>query len=126
MAAGNWVPELVDLAGGVNLFGQAGKHSPWLEWAHLRAADPDVIVLMPCGFDIARTSTEMQILESQPGWAALRAVREGRVIIVDGNQYFNRPGPRIVESAEILSEIFHPGQANFGHAGNGWIVWPGE
>jgi iron complex transport system substrate-binding protein len=122
MAAGNWVPELVELAGGRNLFGVVGEHSPWLEWDAVRAADPDAIVAMPCGFDLARTRGEMASLERLPGWDALRAVRTGRVAVVDGHQYFNRPGPRLVESAEILAEIFHPGVLDFGHRGAGWAA----
>jgi iron complex transport system substrate-binding protein len=106
MAAGNWVPELVALAGGENLFGAVGQHSPWMQWAELVAADPDVIVIMPCGFDLERTRSESVILVQHPDWAGLKAVRSGRVYVTDGNQYFNRPGPRLVESFEILQEIF--------------------
>jgi iron complex transport system substrate-binding protein len=105
MAAGNWVPELVEMAGGVNLFGEAGKHSPWMTWEELVASDPDVIIVMPCGFDEARTRTEMYWMTERPEYAGLKAVRTGQVHPVDGNQYFNRPGPRVVESLEILSEI---------------------
>jgi iron complex transport system substrate-binding protein len=108
MAAGNWVPELVQMAGGVNLFGQAGKHSPWMSWEQLVEADPEVIVIMPCGWDPARTEPEMHWLTDRPEWAQLSAVRSGRVHLTDGNQYFNRPGPRLVESLEILATILHP------------------
>lgn len=118
MAAGNWVPELVELAGGESVFGAAGEHSPWLEWEALREADPDVIVLMPCGFDIGKTMAEADSLRRRPGWPELRAVREGRVYVVDGHQYFNRPGPRLVESLEILAEILTGGAAV--HRGIGW------
>jgi iron complex transport system substrate-binding protein len=121
MAAGNWVPELVEIAGGKNLFGEAGKHSPWMTWDQLVAADPEVIAVMPCGFDIPRTQSEMAVLTENSSWSRLRAVREGRVYLTDGNQYFNRPGPRLVESAEILAELLHPEFANFGHEGEGWI-----
>lgn len=121
MAAGNWMPELVEMAGGVNLFGAAGKHSPWMTWEQLRERDPDIIVVLPCGFDIARTRQEMPALTRQPGWADLRAVRERRVFLADGNQYFNRPGPRLAESLEILAEILHPEAFHFGHAGTGWV-----
>jgi iron complex transport system substrate-binding protein len=120
MAAGNWVPELVELAGGVNLFGVAGKHSPWMTWEELVAKDPDVIVLMPCGFDIERTCRDLPLLRDRPGWAGLRAVRAGRVFVADGNQFFNRPGPRLVESLEILAELLHPEAFAFGHEGVGW------
>ena len=108
MAAGNWVPELVEMAGTVNLFGQAGAHSPWMTWQQLVDADPDVIITMPCGFDLARTGAEMYWLTDRPEWPKLRAVRTGQVYLADGNQYFNRPGPRLVESLQILAEILHP------------------
>jgi iron complex transport system substrate-binding protein len=120
MASGNWMPELVAKAGGVNLLGVAGKHAPWLSWQQLQDADPDVILVLPCGFDVARTRQEMPSLTGRPEWPALRAVREGRVYLLDGNQYFNRPGPRLVESLEILTEILHPITFHFGHAGSGW------
>jgi iron complex transport system substrate-binding protein len=107
MAAGNWVPELVTAAGGVPVVGQGGVHSPWLSWETLAAADPEVIVLMPCGFDLPRTIREAACLTAHPLWSDLRAVRDRRVFAVDGNQYFNRPGPRLVDSAEILAAIFH-------------------
>jgi len=108
MAAGNWVPELVEMAGGVNLFGEAGKHSPYMTWEQLVEADPEVIAIMPCGWDQARTGPEMHWLTSRPEWGRLRAVRNGRVHLTDGNRYFNRPGPRLVESLEILADILHP------------------
>ncbi|MDB6034811.1 MAG: Periplasmic binding protein [Verrucomicrobiales bacterium] len=120
MAAGNWVPEMVDLAGGQGLFGEAGKHSPWMEWSELVARDPDMIILMPCGFDIERTQTELPVLMARSEWSKLKAVKERQVFIVDGNQYFNRPGPRIVDSMEILAEILHPKQFGSEHAGKGW------
>jgi len=120
MACGNWMPELVGMAGGVNLFGEAGKHSPWMELAELRARDPDVIFVVPCGFDLARTRAEMSLLANGDAWRELRAVREGRVFLGDGNQYFNRPGPRLVDSLEILAEILQPEAFAFGHEGSGW------
>ena len=98
----------VEMAGAVNLFGQAGAHSPWMTWQQLVEADPDVIVSMPCGFDLARTCAEMYWLDRRPEWPKLRAVQTGQVYLADGNQYFNRPGPRIVESLRILAEILHP------------------
>ena len=108
MAAGNWVPELVEMASGVNLFGETGKHSPYMTWEQLVEADPDVIAIMPCGWDQARTEPEMHWLTDRPEWGRLRAVRSGRVHLTDGNRYFNRPGPRLVESLEILADILHP------------------
>ncbi|HVS38340.1 MAG TPA: cobalamin-binding protein [Gemmataceae bacterium] len=120
MAAGNWMPELVERAGGVNLFGEAGKHSPWMTWDQLAERDPDVIVVLPCGFDIGRTRQEMPALTERPEWPRLRAVRDGRVFLTDGNQFFNRPGPRLVESLEILAELLHPEAFRFGHEGIAW------
>ena len=108
MAAGNWVPELVEMAGSMNLFGQAGAHSPWMTWQQLMEADPDVILSMPCGFDLDRTRSEMYWLTGRPEWNKLRAVESGEVYLADGSQYFNRPGPRLVESLQILAEILHP------------------
>jgi iron complex transport system substrate-binding protein len=123
MAAGNWMPELVAMAGGVPLFGEAGRHSGWLDWHDLVAADPDAIVVMPCGFDVERTRREMPALTTRPGWSRIRAVVAGRVFLVDGNRYFNRPGPRLAESLEILAEILYPERFRFGHEGDGWVRW---
>ena len=120
MAAGNWVPELVELAGGRNLFGEVGKHSPWMTWDQLAQRDPDIIVALPCGFDLAKTRAELAALQSREEWRRLRAVREGHVYITDGNQFFNRPGPRLVESLEILAEILHPHDFHYGHVGTAW------
>lgn len=124
MATGNWMPELIETAGGVNLFGQAGTHSPWMEWDEVVAKDPDVLFVVPCGFDIPRTLEDMPLLEGKPGWDDLRAVRSGRVVVADGNQYFNRPGPRLMESLEILAEVLHPEAFNYGHRGTGWVPYP--
>ncbi len=118
MAAGNWVPELVRLAGGADLLGAAGAHAPYIDRDALAAADPQVMVFMPCGFDLARTRAEA--LAQRSDWGALGAARAGEVYAVDGNQYFNRPGPRLVESLEILAEILHPDVFAFGHEGAGW------
>jgi iron complex transport system substrate-binding protein len=120
MAAGNWVPELVELAGGLSLFGVPGKHSPWLNWDAVREHDPDFLIVMPCGFDLARTQDGMADLVKKPDWSKLRAVRNGNVFVTDGNHYFNRPGPRLVESLEILAEILHPERFRFGHRERGW------
>ncbi len=106
MGAGNWTPELVAYAGGTNLFGESGQHSPWLSWEELQAADPDVLVLSPCGFTIERTLVDVALLQQQPAWHSLRAVQRGHVYAIDGNQYLNRSGPRLVESAELLAHVF--------------------
>ena len=127
MAGGNWMPTLIEMAGGRNLFGKAGLHSPWMSYEELRDADPDVILVAPCGFDMERTWADVPILESQPGWDDMTAVRDGRVYVADGNQYFNRPGPRLAETLEILAEILHPGKFDFGHRGMSWeVVYAGE
>jgi iron complex transport system substrate-binding protein len=103
MGAGNWTPELVTCAGGEALFGEVGQHTPWLSWEELQAADPDVIILAPCGFSLARTLQDVPLLQRHPLWAALRAVTEGRVYAIDGNAYLNRSGPRLVASAGLLA-----------------------
>lgn len=121
MAGGNWMPELIEIAGGRSLFAQSGEHSSWLEWATLIEADPEVILLLPCGFKIAQTIRDLHLLTENPAWPNLRAVKQGRVYLIDGHHFFNRPGPRLVESAEIVAEILHPEQFSFGHGGTGWI-----
>jgi len=120
MVGGNWMPELIELAGGVNLFGVAGRHSPLISWEKIAKEDPDVIVISPCGFDIPRTLEETDILKALEGWKSLKAVKTERVVVADGNRYFNRPGPRLVESLEILAEVMHPKVFHFGHEGDGW------
>jgi iron complex transport system substrate-binding protein len=121
MAAGNWMPELVEMAGGINLFGEAGKHSPWMTWEELASANPAVILVIPCGFDIDRTLEEMHLLADKPEWERLNAVQHARVFVADGNQYFNRPGPRLLESLEIVAELLHPESFSFGHENSGWL-----
>jgi len=123
MAAGNWTPQLVEMAYGVNVFGEAGRHSPPLRWEELVAQDPDVILAAPCGFDIERTEEEMHWLTERPKWNDLRAVRSRRVYVADGNQYFNRPGPRLVESLRILAEILYP-RLDPTLQGTGWKRFP--
>ena len=121
MAGGNWMPELIEIAGGRSLFARAGEHSNWLDWATLIEANPEVILLVPCGFKIEQTIRDLNLLTENPAWANLRAVRQQRVFLIDGHHYFNRPGPRLVESAEIVAEILHPDRFGFGHRGTGWI-----
>lgn len=123
MTAGNWAPELVDMAGGIDLLGEAGKHSGWLQWEQLIAADPDLIAVFPCGFGLPEVHRDLHHLTSRMEWRSLRAVRNGDVFLIDGNQYLNRPGPRLVESLEIFAEIFHPDRFAFGHEGRGWVQW---
>lgn len=121
MIAGNWVPELVDLAGGVPCLGTVGQHSSWLTWEQLLVANPDVIVCMPCGFNLEQTAQATQELAQKPPWQQLKAVQNQQVYLTDGNQYFNRPGPRLVDSMELLAEIFHPHIFPPRYAGHGWL-----
>lgn len=120
MAAGNWVPELVEQAGGRNVFGEAGQHSPWMRWEELAEADPEVIIALPCGFDLQRTRAEMHWLRERDGWSGLDAVKNGRVFLCDGNSFMNRPGPRVVESLRIFAEILHPELVPPSLKGVGW------
>lgn len=121
MAAGNWVPELVTAAGGAPLFAAAGQHSPWLDWDELFAADPDYIVAMPCGYQLPQTLADLGPLVGRDGWSDLPAVRAGRVFAADGHHYFNRPGPRLVESAEIIAGIIGTAGSARVAAGRDWI-----
>ena len=123
MTAGHWMPELVGFAGGISVFGQPNQPAPRITWQQLVAADPQVIIAQPCGFDMERTRQEMAALTKKPEWSNLQAVRSGKVFVTDGNQFFNRPGPRLVESLEILAEILHPELFDFRHRGVGWDVF---
>jgi iron complex transport system substrate-binding protein len=122
MIAANWIPELVSLAGGKPLFGLTGQPSASLNWETLLSANPDVIIFMPCGFDLNRTRQEAQTLISRPEWQQIHANKSGRVYITDGNSYFNRPGPRLVDSVEILADILHPEIFQYGYKGKAWEV----
>lgn len=124
MAAGNWVPELIRLAGGEPLFATPGQHSPWLQWDALVTADPDVIIMMPCGYQIPQTMADLAPLTEREGWRDLAAVRNGRVFVADGHHFFNRPGPRLVESAEIIAEMLDEERTMFDHQGSGWVKLP--
>jgi iron complex transport system substrate-binding protein len=111
MLAGNWVPGMLELAGGDCSLTPDGGHSGYLTWQDLRDFDPQVMLLLPCGMDLARTVSAAQELRDRDGWRDLSAVRNGRVFAVDGNSYFNRSGPRLVDSLEILLHCLHPGAA---------------
>lgn len=110
MAAGNWVPDLIAAAGGLSGLAAPGIHSAWLDWQALVDDHPDVLCAMPCGFTLERTAAELSVSLREPRWQELSAVRGGRVFAVDGNSYFNRPGPRLAKSAEILAGILHPSE----------------
>jgi iron complex transport system substrate-binding protein len=121
MAGGNWMPELIDMAGGQDLFGEPGAHSDWMAWDDLLAADPEVIVVAPCGYGLARCLEELPVLQARPGWSSITAVRSKRVYFADGNAYFNRPGPRLAHSAELLAELLHPELAGRQYEGAAWL-----
>ena len=108
MIAGNWMPEMIRLAGGTPGITQAGAHSPYVPWEQVVQFDPQVLLVAPCGFDLPRTIAEAGPLFQLPGWSDLAAVRAGRVFAADGNAYFNRSGPRMVESLELLAHLVHP------------------
>ena len=110
-AAGHWVPEQVEVAGGTEMLGPHGRPSHQVPWEAVVEASPDVLVLMPCGMPIERTLGELNALTNRPGWHDLPAVRDGRLHVVDASSYFNRPGPRVVRGAEILFSLFHPDTA---------------
>jgi iron complex transport system substrate-binding protein len=120
MVAANWIPELVSLAGGKPIFGVTGQPSASLQWEMLLATNPDVIIFMPCGLDLNRTRQEAQLLAHRPDWQKIHANQSGRVYIVDGNSYFNRPGPRLIDSLEIMAEILHPEIFEYGYKGKAW------
>lgn len=105
---GHWTPELVRIAGGDDPLGSEGRPAHPISWEDVVRADPDALVVMACGFSRERALKEMPALTGRPGFDALRAVREGRVFVVDGSAYFSRPGPRLVDSAEILAGLLHP------------------
>ncbi len=107
-SCGHWSPELVHLAGGDELLGRAGVPSRTLAWEELAAAQPEVIFVACCGFSVERTLEDLAQLAAHPVWQALPAVRQGRVYVADGSHYFSRPGPRLVESLEILAHALHP------------------
>jgi iron complex transport system substrate-binding protein len=121
MVAGNWTPEIIDIAGGTPVLSEKAKHSPYVDFQSIREEDPDILVIMPCGFSVQRTLQEISLLLELPDWSDLKAVKDQRVYIADGNQYFNRSGPRITDSIEIMAEIINPKQFIFGYEGNGWL-----
>jgi iron complex transport system substrate-binding protein len=106
--AGNWMPELIQIAGGQDGLCTPGEHSAPIAWETLLEYAPDVLAVIPCGYILEQTLAEVPTLTRLPGWETLPAVRQGRVYAVDGNAYFNRPGPRIVDSLEILAGLIHP------------------
>ncbi len=106
-AAGHWNPELINLAGGIDPFGSAGQASRQLSWDEIGRSAPDVVIVACCGFSRERTVSEMSVLDGNPVWSGLQAVREERVFVLDGSAYFNRPGPRLVDGLEQLAAAIH-------------------
>lgn len=118
-ATGNWVPELVERANARLALGERDIHSRPADWSDVQRADPEYLIIAPCGFDLVRTIRELPYLEALPGWDDLSAVRHGNVALADGNKYFNRSGTTIVETVELLAEILHGHES--GHLGSAWL-----
>ena len=108
MCGGHWVPEMVDIAGGSNTFGDKDTGTFKLEWDEVVERQPDIIVMMPCGFDVKRGLEDVPILADREGWKELPAVRNDRVYVVDASAYTSRSGPRLVTGLEIMAEMIHP------------------
>jgi iron complex transport system substrate-binding protein len=124
-AMGNWGPELVALAGGHDPLGRGGAHSSTVTWDEVRAADPEVLVVAPCGFGLTRARDELPALAARPGFSALRAVRGGRVYAADGNLYFNRSGPSLFHTIDVLAEMLHPERFGRARAGRDYLCVSG-
>jgi len=107
MSGGHWTPGLVTLAGGEPVLAHPGKNSQVLSWDAIAAADPDVVIVAPCGFDVRRTLAAIDELAAEPAWRNLRAVRTQRAYALDGNAYVNRPGPRLIDTAEFFAQAIH-------------------
>ena len=107
MFAGNWVPEIIQIVGGISLFGLSGKHSNWSKYEELYQHDPDKIIFMPCGYNMNKTEAELSNLTRDVRWKSLKAVKANEVYLTDGNQYFNRPGPRLLDSIKIMDDIIN-------------------
>ena len=122
MAAGNWTPELIDLAGGRDVFGKPGLHSLWITWQDLLARDPDIVIVAPCGFDLARTCAEMHWLTDRPDFNRLKAVETNRLFLADGNRFFNRPGPRVADTLEIVRDMIQ-GSTRYRCGASAWTVY---
>jgi iron complex transport system substrate-binding protein len=122
--AGHWVPEMVELAGGVDVLGRKHADSVRVDWAEVLRQAPEVLVIGPCGFDLGKSARAAERLPTLPGWDELPAVRDRRVFAVDANSYFARPGPRVVDGVELLASLFHPGLAAWTGRGDAWERLP--
>jgi iron complex transport system substrate-binding protein len=105
---GHWVPEMVRIAGGIDQLGREGSDSVRVPWEEVLRWKPEILIVMPCGFDLEKAADQARMLASYPGWADLPAVRNGRAYAVDANSYFARPGPRVIEGTELLAHLLHP------------------
>lgn len=121
MIAGNWTPELVAIAGGKSILAENGQHSSFINFEAIQSEDPDIMLIMPCGFSIQQTLQEIHLLADLSRWNELSAVKNNQIYIADGSQYFDYSNPYPVNCIEILAEIIHPKQFIFGYEGNGWI-----
>ena len=108
LCGGHWVPEMVELAGGINCFGDKETGSFRIEWPDIVASQPDVIVFMPCGFEVKRGLEDVPTVKALEGWNSLPAVQDNRVYVVDASAYTSRSGPRLLTGLEIMAEILHP------------------
>lgn len=108
MCGGHWIPEMVDLAGGLSCFGTKDGGSFRLEWAEVVASQPEVIIVMPCGFNVTRACQDVSLLTGLEGWATLPAVQQHQVYVIDAGAYTSRSGPRLVRGLEIFAEMLHP------------------
>jgi len=108
MCGGHWVPEMVEMAGGVNCFGSKDQGSFGLDWKAVVASQPEIILLMPCGFEVTRAMADLALLSAHPDWSSLPAVQQQRVYAIDASAYTSRSGPRLVVGLEIFAELLHP------------------
>ena len=122
MIAANWIPEMVEIAGGANILGKSGVNSHWIKFEEIIDQNPEIIIFIPCGFNIEKTKKELDnYIKKNNSLRSLKAYKNHKLFIADGNQFFNRPGPRLIESLEIFAEIIHPNIFDFNHKGVGWI-----
>lgn len=118
--AANDIPEMVSIAGGTSVLAEAGKQSPQVQWEEIQQLDPDIIIIIPSGFSIERSMKEADLLLQLSGFTDLKAVKNSRLYIADGSQYFYNAN-NVVDAIEILAEIINPKQFIFGYEGDGWI-----
>jgi iron complex transport system substrate-binding protein len=122
MIAANWIPEMVEIAGGTNILGKSGVNSHWIKFEEIIDQNPEIIIFIPCGFNIEKTKKELDnYIKKNNNMRSLKAYQNHKLFVADGNQFFNRPGPRLIESLEIFAEIIHPNIFDFEHKGIGWI-----